>query len=152
MVFRCRHAAAVKLPPPLSAAIDAAALGVGEAIGARVEHAAEVVDAAAKRVEVDAVVVIVVVFVVVVVGGGGGGDDGDGGSRWGPRRRICRRVRRHRRDRHLLSSLGGADVHERDGPESTAGAPLPSPSMEVAPQRRGGWCCDEKLKTLLFSD
>jgi hypothetical protein len=29
---------------------------------------------------------------------------------------------------------------------------LPSPSMEVAPQRRGGWCCDEKLKTLLFSD
>ena len=35
-------------------------------------------------------------------------------------------------------------------PKTTAGAPLPLPSMEVALQRRGSWCCDKKLKTLLF--
>ena len=32
-------------------------------------------------------------------------------------------------------------------PETAAGAPMPSPLMEVAPQRQGSWCCDEKLKT-----
>ena len=91
-------------------------------IGARVEHAAEVADAAAKRVEVDAAVVIVVVVVVVVivivvaVGSSGGGGGGGGGSRWGPRRCICCRVRRCCRDRRLLLSLGGAGVHIFDGP------------------------------------
>ena len=35
-------------------------------------------------------------------------------------------------------------------PETAAGTPLPSPSMEVAPQRQGSWCCDKKLKTSLF--
>ncbi len=90
--------------------------GVGLGIGACVEHAAEVADAAAKRVKVNAVVLLVIVVVVaVVVGGGGGGRDG--GSQWGPWRHIRCCVHCRCWDRHLLSSLGGAGVHKLGGPQ-----------------------------------
>ena len=78
-------------PRALGARDGGVGLSVGRAIDTRVEHVAEVADAAAEHVEVDAVVLVLLV-VVVVVGG------------------------HPHRDHHTLSSLGGAGVHKLEGP------------------------------------
>ena len=45
---------------------------------------------------------------------------------------------------HLMAALAFTST---TAPETAARAPLLSPLMEVALQRQGGWCCDEKLTT-----
>ncbi len=95
---------------------------------------------AAERVKIDALVLVVV---VIIVGGGGGSD---GGSQRGPRRCIFCRVCYccPAIPSHLMAALAFTST---TAPETAARAPLLSPLMEVALQRQGGWCCDEKLTT-----
>ena len=59
--------------------------------------------------------------------------------------RSC--VRRRRRDRHPLSSLGGSPPGVGCGQSRRRFR-----SEAATAQHRGGWCCDEKLKTSLFGE